>query len=132
MEYRDFWPDFKAEKRRALNYNFPSLLIPEKIDEKKTVRVRFNDLDINQHANHRAIIELILEGIPEKILKKYEIGMLEISFKEQAFYNEEVNVESEIQNVKKEPEIIAIQQIVTEKKKKLVAKAKTRWRLQEK
>jgi len=131
VNFKDFWPDFKAEGKRAFDYDFPKLPLPEKIDIKKTMRVRLHDLDINQHVNHRVNIEWIIEGIPPKILKKYELEKLEISYKDQAFYEEEVMVETEISKKQENEQIKAIHQITKGKKEKLVSKAVTYWRLQE-
>ncbi|MHA2254524.1 MAG: acyl-[acyl-carrier-protein] thioesterase [Candidatus Heimdallarchaeaceae archaeon] len=126
VNYIDYWPDFKAEEKRALDYNFPGLQLPENIDTRKSFKVRMQDLDINQHVNHIAHVHWILEGMPGKTLEKYELYKLEISYKEQAFLDEEVIVESEI--VKEKEHLKAIHHINKAKKKKLISKATTYWR----
>jgi len=128
LNFMDFWPDFEAEDKRAVDYDFPKLPLPEKIDTKKTMKVRLHDLDINQHVNHRINIEWIIEGIPQKILKKHELGKLEISYKNQAFYEEEVVVETEILKSRQNEPIKAIHQITKGKKKELISKAITYWK----
>ncbi len=127
VNYRDFWQDFVADEKRALDYDFPNLPLPEKINTSKQLKVRLQDLDINQHVNHVAHIYWIIEGMPEKILKKYELGSVEISYKEQAFHEEEVSIETEFHEETKDG-IKAIHQITKGKKKKLVSKAVTYWR----
>ncbi len=130
VDFKDYWPDFKAEERRAIDYDFPKLPLPEKIDNRKVMKVRLHDLDINQHVNHRVNIEWIIDSIPQKILKKYELEKLEISYKEQAFYEEEVFVETEILKQQENEQMKAIHQITKGRKEKLVSKAITYWRLQ--
>lgn len=131
VDFKNFWPDFKAEEKRAINYDFPKLPLPEKIDNRKLMKVRLHDLDINQHVNHRVNIEWIIDSMPQKIQKKYELSKLEISYKDQAFYEEEVVVGTEILKNQENKQIKAIHQITKGKKEKLVSKAITYWRLQE-
>ena len=127
VNYKDYWPDFKVEEKRALYYNFPNLQLPEKIDSKKVLKVRLQDLDINQHVNHIAHIHWIMEGIPKKILKKYELQKIEISYKEQAYHDEDIIVETEFIE-KTKGTITAAHKITKGKKDKLVSKAITYWK----
>ncbi len=129
INYMDYWPDFKAEEKRALNYDFPGLQLPENIDTRKLLKVRMQDLDINQHVNHISQIHWLVEGMPEKIVKKYELEKLEISYKERGFYEDDIQVETEILKEKDNDTIKAFHQITKNKKRKLVSKAITHWRL---
>lgn len=131
VDFKDFWPDFNAQEKRAIDYDFPKLPLPEKIDNRKIMKVRLHDLDINQHVNHRVNIEWIIDSIPQKILSKYELNKLEISYKDQAFYEEEVVVETEIFKNRKNEQIKANHKITKRKNEKLVSKAISHWRLQE-
>ena len=128
MNFKEYWPDFQAEKRRAVDYDFPKLDLPAKIDANKKIKVRLHDLDINQHVNHRMHIEWLIEGMSQKIWKKYELERLEISYKEQAFLDEEIDIETEIH--RDANQIKGIHQLVKGKKRKLVSKAITQWRKQ--
>ncbi len=127
VNFKEFWPDFEVETKRAIEDDFPGLPLPQKVDTKKIMRVRMHDLDINQHVNHRTNIEWIIEGMPEKTLKQYELSKLEISYKEQAFFEEEVTIETEIVKKQEKGQLEAIHQIVKGKKRKLVSKAITYW-----
>jgi len=131
VEYIDFWSNYSVEEKRALDYDFPGLQVPKNIDTSHALRVRKQDLDINQHVNHVAHIYWIIEGIPKKLLKKYVLDKIEISYKEQAFHEEDVVVETEIIEEKKNGIIKAAHQILKGKKRKLVSKAVTYWKLQE-
>ena len=127
VEFKDYWPEFTAETRRALEYDFPGIDLPKKIDESTLLKVRKQDLDINQHVNHVAHIHWIIENIPEKIVKKYKFEKLEISYKEQGFHEDDILIETEIQKEKNNT-IKAIHQITKGKKKKLISKAITHWK----
>ena len=127
VNYRDYWSDFVAAEKRALDYNFPNLPLPQKISSTKQLKVRLQDLDINQHVNHVAHIYWIIEGIPEKIRKKYILDSIEISYKEQAFHEESIVVETEINEESKEV-VKAIHKIMKGKKRQLVSKAVTSWK----
>ena len=128
VNFMDYWPDFKAEKRRALDYDFPGLPLPKNINTKKSFKVRKQDLDINQHVNHIAHIHWIMEGMPEKVVKKYELERFEISYKEQGFYEDDILVETEILKEKDNGTLEASHQTIKGKKEKLVSKAVTSWR----
>ena len=129
INFMDIWPDFKAVERRALDYDFPGLQLPENIETQKSLKVRLQDLDIQQHVNHISHINWIIEGMPEKIVKKYELEKLEISYKEQGFYEDDILIETEILK-EKDNTIQAIHQIVKNKKRQLVSKAVTQWKMQ--
>ena len=130
INFMDYWPDFKAEERRALDYDFPGLQLPKKIETQKSLKVRLQDLDIQQHVNHISHIHWIMEGMPEKIVKKYKMDKLEISYKEQGFHEDDITVETEI--LKEKSDVVkAIHQITKNNKRKLVSKAVTHWKLQQ-
>lgn len=131
VNFVDYWSNYDAKEKRAIYYDFPKLKLPQKIETKKIFKVRLHDLDINRHVNHRMYIEWVIEGIPQKIFKKYELEKLEISFKEQAFYEDEVIVETETEKLQENNQIKGIHQIVKSNKNKLVTKAVTLWKLQE-
>ncbi len=131
VDYIDYWSNYSVEEKRALNYGFPGLQLPKKIDTRQSLRVRKQDLDINQHVNHIAHIHWIIEGMPEKTVKRYELEKLEISYKEQVFHEDNITVESEIQKEKDNETITAFHQLIKGKKEKLVSKAITHWKLQE-
>lgn len=128
VNYMDYWQEFKAEEKRSLEYDFPNLQLPENIGNTKKLKVRMQDLDINQHVNHIAHINWIMESMPDKFLKKHVVETIEISYKEQVFYEEEVIVETEIHKRTDKNITKAVHQIIKGKKKKLVSKAITYWR----
>ena len=131
VNFVDYWSNYDTKEKRALDYDFPKLGLPEKVATKRSIKVRLHDLDINQHVNHRMYIEWIIEGIPQKIFKMYKLEKLEISFKDQTIYEDEVLVETELEKIQSKRQIRAIHQITKGKKKSLVSKAVTYWRARE-
>ncbi|MHA1203069.1 MAG: acyl-[acyl-carrier-protein] thioesterase [Candidatus Heimdallarchaeaceae archaeon] len=131
VNFVDFWCNYDAKEKRALDYDFPKLRLPKKPSIDKKIKVRLHDLDINQHVNHRMYIEWIIEGMPQKVSKKHVLEKLEISFKEQSFYEDELLVETETEKIQNTGQIKAIHQITKGKKKSLVSKAVTYWRMNE-
>ncbi len=130
VNFVDYWSNYDAKEKRALEYDFPKLGLPEKTSTKKIMKVRLHDLDINRHVNHRMYIEWIIDGVSQKIFNKYELEKLEISFKDQALYEDEVLVETEIEKIQGKRQIKAIHQITKGKKKDLISKAVTYWKAQ--
>ena len=127
VNFVDFWSNYDAREKRALDYDFPKLELPKKPSTRKTIKVRLHDLDINQHVNHRMYIEWILEGMPQKVSKKHVLEKLEISFKDQSFYEEELVVETETEKIPDTGMVKGVHQITKGKKKLLVSKAITYW-----
>lgn len=75
---------------RAVEDSFHSLPLPEKIDNEREFHVCMHDLDINEHANNRVIVEWGLESIPADFIKNRTLREIEITFKSQAFYGNRI------------------------------------------
>ncbi|NHJ49153.1 MAG: hypothetical protein FK733_15300 [Asgard group archaeon] len=113
---------------RAVDYDYPKLELPAKVDSKAEVKVRFSDLDLNNHVNNRVYLEMALESISKKHLEKYQIEKIEISFKGQAFHKDTVLVETEIKENKKEGNFITLSKLSKMKSGELLTKIKTHWK----
>lgn len=57
----------------------------------KRIRVRYRDLDINQHVNNVSYIEWAVEAIPRDRMATAELTGLEISFLAEAFLDDEIS-----------------------------------------
>jgi len=116
-------------EQRSVDYDYPKIPLPEKVDLKAQFKVRYSDLDLNNHVNNRVYLEWALESIPRKQLKEYQVNKLEISFKRQAFYNEDILVETELRKVKNdEHDIIAYHKISNMKSGVLLTKLVSYWK----
>lgn len=117
-----------VREERAVEYSFPKLELPEKIDSKVEINVRRSDLDLNKHVNNRVYLEWALETLPKKYYENYRINKLEMSFKGQALYQDKILVESEFKKTKKiKDEFIVLSKISKAKKNELLTKVKSYW-----
>lgn len=111
---------------RALEDKFPSLPVPENTQYNKELHVRQSDLDINRHANNRAIAEWAMEAIPPEFAESHEIVEMEISYKGQAFYEDVIISGCEIGNNK--GLYTCLHHIKNKQSGQLITVARTRWR----
>lgn len=129
VSYIDHFADRPFRHERSVEYDFPKLGLPEKIDAKAELTVRRSDLDLNRHVNNRVYLEWAIESMPNKYIEKYQINKLEISYKGQAFHKDKVLVETEIKKqTKKEDGIVALSKISKMKKGELLTKVKSYWK----
>lgn len=66
--------------------------VPDKIDEEIIYKVQRRDVDTNNHTNNVRYIEFALESIPEEIYEKKAIFRLEMIYKKQTFYGENLKI----------------------------------------
>jgi acyl-ACP thioesterase len=79
-----------AVARRALDDPFGSLPVPTARDAEVRFRVESAHLDWNLHVNNAVYVQWALEGVPPDILMKDRPVELEVSYRAEAFYGEEV------------------------------------------
>ncbi len=128
VNYKDYFKDIPRSEQRAVNYDFPNLPLPEKVDYKVDLVVRRSDLDLNRHVNNRVYFEWVLETVPKKQLDNYKITKIEISYKGQALHNDNILVETELnKSNKKDSEIITNSKISKKKNGELLSKVKLYW-----
>jgi medium-chain acyl-[acyl-carrier-protein] hydrolase len=129
VNYLDHIADRPIHNRRSVEYDFPKLPLPDKIDETAELIVRRADLDLNRHVNNRVYLEWAIESMPKKFIEKYNISKLEISFKGQAFHKDHVLVETSIKKAdNKIDDFISLSKISKMKKDELLTKAKIHWK----
>jgi medium-chain acyl-[acyl-carrier-protein] hydrolase len=82
-----YQPDFQA-----LN-EFPQKIFID--DERQFLfnkKIRYTDLDINQHVNNTQYIEMILDCYPPEFHKVNHLNSLTISFNLESFYDDELEI----------------------------------------
>jgi medium-chain acyl-[acyl-carrier-protein] hydrolase len=79
-----------AVDKRALDDSFGSLPLPSGRDSEVHFRVESAHLDWNRHVNNAVYVQWALEGVPPDILMKARPVELEVSYRAEAFYGEEV------------------------------------------
>jgi medium-chain acyl-[acyl-carrier-protein] hydrolase len=79
-----------AVDRRALDDPFPSLPVPTARESEVRFRVESDQLDWNRHVNNAVYVQWALEGVPRGVLLKSRPVAIEVSYRAEAFYGEEV------------------------------------------
>ncbi len=126
VSYLNRFSGVPIRDERSVNYDFPKLALPEKVDSKAELVVRRSDLDLNRHVNNRVYLDWALESMPKKYIEKYQIDKIEISFKGQAFHKDTILVETELKKLdKKEDGIVALSKISKKKSRQLLTKVKS-------
>lgn len=110
---------------RAVKDSFASLPLPDDCDSEQRFRVRMHDLDINRHVNNRFIAEWALEAVDPVFVREYSLRSLEISFKGQAFYGDQVVSCCKIDKDREQPQIL--HHLIAEEKQRSIALLRSRW-----
>jgi medium-chain acyl-[acyl-carrier-protein] hydrolase len=119
-------PDYPLHEERALPDSFPPLPGLDRIDGEKVFVVCQNDLDFNRHANNVAYIRWGLEGVPPDILLKRRPRDIEITYRRQVFYGD--NVLSRVQESESGRESVFFHQLYREEDDQELARLRTVWR----
>lgn len=65
---------------------------PEKIDSALLLKVQRRDIDTNRHCNNTKYIEYAIEAIPQEVYDKKHIEEMEIVYKKQVVYQDDIKV----------------------------------------
>lgn len=118
-------PDELILQERALEDDFPTLPIVERLDHRAVFKVMFEDLDYNRHVNNVVYSRWAVEGMPADVLFSGRPQELEINYRSEAFYGEEIEV---ITQTPESPSGFWIQQIYNLASGKEVSRIRLRWK----
>ncbi|WP_294187026.1 acyl-ACP thioesterase domain-containing protein [uncultured Clostridium sp.] len=93
----------------------------EAIDEYKyenTFKVRYTDIDSNQHVNNTKYVDWAIETLPEEIVNNYSLDEIKVTFEKECKYGDTVNVYTDIRE-QEDGSLISIHKIETLDKKEL-------------
>ncbi len=94
---RDNLPDYRVVEDRVMSEDFTTKLPPlTQEDYSLTFNVRFDDIDINNHVNNAVYPLWAAETVPADFRKNKEISQVEIAFKKEGLYGEQVKVITQI------------------------------------
>lgn len=82
-------PRYAVEKR-ALDDPFASLPILSDRESETRFRVEMGHLDWNRHVNNAVYVQWALEGVPPDVLMNRRPTEIEVSYRAEAFYGDEV------------------------------------------
>jgi medium-chain acyl-[acyl-carrier-protein] hydrolase len=85
-EFKDFFNFQKREDDLSLN----KLKSIDSVDFEKVFSVRYDDLDINKHVNNTVYVTWALEALDYDFRANYGLKSLDIYFKHEAKYGEDV------------------------------------------
>jgi len=128
VRLKDHLRDFPLKSERAIEDDFPSLPRPGRIDGEQRFQVRRSDLDINRHVNNAVYVDWALETVPLSIAEKYRLAEIEVSFRGEALYGDNVVCSCEVFPVSAE-EVECLHQLVNEIDGKELTRFRSFWRL---
>ena len=83
-----------------------------------TFKVRYSDIDSNQHVNNTKYIDWAIETLPEEIVNNYSLDEIKVTFEKECKYGDTVNVYTDIRE-EDGGELITVHKIETTDKKEL-------------
>jgi len=91
-------PNMPIYQKQESDLTFSKIKPLEKIDNQKEFFVRYNDLDVNGHANNGNYITWAFETLDYEFLTNHKIKTLDMFFKKEAKYGEKIISEVEIKD----------------------------------
>lgn len=93
-------PDFitairRPERGRVLPDTFERLPAPKAASHSHDIRVRYSDLDLNQHVNNVRYVAWALEALPAALLQTHRLTTLEVHFRAETSAGALVGVQAE-------------------------------------
>ncbi len=89
-----YFPEYTPLNERALMVEFMKTELPENFEREDIIRVRFDDIDINNHVNNAVYPLWASECVDADFRRSHSPAEIEINFKKSAVYGENVVVMS--------------------------------------
>lgn len=83
-------PNFPMTVKKENDLSYNKIRLPENFDYEKTFDVRFDDLDVNHHANNSNYISWGLETLPYEFRKQHSLKNIDIQLKKDISLGETV------------------------------------------
>ncbi len=119
---RDNLPLYPVVCERSLQTDFPRLPEPAREDMCIKFQVRYDDIDVNHHVNNAVYPLWATETVPHDFRLKHTPAGLEIAFKKECLYGENVIVKTELE------ELTSLTGIYAEGDGRELAKIRIRWK----
>jgi medium-chain acyl-[acyl-carrier-protein] hydrolase len=118
-------PDRVALDKRAVPDEFPALPACPPGGRELGFRVEMQDIDFNNHVNHPVYIQWALETAPEPVLRSLSPASIEVAYKGEALYGDEVV--SRIFHVEEGPRPVFLHGIYHKAKGTELTRLRTTW-----
>lgn len=89
---KKYFPDYCCVSERAIVTDFPKINVENVVEKTKTFCVRYDDIDVNEHVNNAVYPVWASEGVCSDFRKKHFPAEIEICFKKEVLYGENVDV----------------------------------------
>jgi acyl-ACP thioesterase len=87
------FPEIKMLDSKDALSDLPQKIIPSsKTENIYSTKIRYSDIDLNQHANNAKYIELMLDCFDQEFHKKHTMKTLTVSYNAQSKYGDEIQL----------------------------------------
>lgn len=118
--------DIELPDRDApLSTSFDRLLDLDRVDHECRFRVRFSDLDLNQHVNNVQYAEWALEALPDDVLTQQRLVELKLQFRSETTLGDGVTAQT--QRAPSDGTLQFLHRVLHAADERVVARAQTRW-----
>ena len=100
-------PFYQIIDERALETEFSKINDIAQTDFQRNFAIRFDDIDINNHVNNAVYPLWASEAVPPAFRLEHQPETIEIAFKKEGLFGEDVTVNSELHGLTSTHEIIA-------------------------
>lgn len=95
---KKYFPDYEAVHERVIETDFPKIPAVSEATNRVEFKVRFDDLDVNQHVNNTVYPLWASESLDDEYRLTHFVQEMEICYKKEALYGETVVVLSDLHN----------------------------------
>jgi len=119
------FPHYPVDLERAVPDDFSPLPLPETFTDEKVVTIRRSDMDFNGHANNTLYPEWCMEGVPDAFYEEFRPIEMEIAFKGEVFYGEDIVVKTCEETHESGP--VTLHCLLSRSREREVARARVLW-----
>lgn len=95
---REHLPEYQAIPERSMESDFNKIQAPTAIDYEVEFKIRFDDIDLNGHVNNAVYPLWASESVNHDFRAQHKIKDLEIAFKKEGHFGENVRVSTQMLN----------------------------------
>lgn len=89
-------PQFEYFEKKATDLKFNKIILPKEFNYQKNYEVRYDDLDLNHHANNSNYISWALETLPYDFRKNHTLSNVDILLKNETTAGELITARTQL------------------------------------